>query len=251
VYPGNRRRRWLRWGLLYCAGVLAVFVIGLVIEAAVSPGPKQPQALNPAVPSPPWMRSAALSPAQRAASPGQELTGPVAVVPGRQLINGVELGFPHSAVGAVSAPADVMSEAGSTLDPDRAAAVMRMTADPSVATAPQEAAHGAVSDRRYLGIPASGPVPPGASVQILPAEYQVPSGSADQVLVLLLCDFITTQPEGGTQTRIAVFPLRMHWAQADWKAAAVGGGNYLNLAAGPGSPQSADLGWQQLQMSGG
>ena len=44
------RRRWLRWFLVYAAGVLAVAVIGLVIEAAVSPGSGQPQDSGSAFP---------------------------------------------------------------------------------------------------------------------------------------------------------------------------------------------------------
>ena len=52
------------------------------------------------------------------------------MIQGRELINGVYLGFPHSTAGAVSAADDVVSEVFSTLDPDRAAAVMRLTADP-------------------------------------------------------------------------------------------------------------------------
>ena len=52
MYPGYRpRRRWLRWILVYCGGVLALAVIGLVIEAAVSPGPRQPQTFSPTVPA--------------------------------------------------------------------------------------------------------------------------------------------------------------------------------------------------------
>src|ERR1700688_3338484 len=37
------RRRWLRGVLVWAGGTLAVAVIGLVIEAAVSPGTGQPQ----------------------------------------------------------------------------------------------------------------------------------------------------------------------------------------------------------------
>jgi hypothetical protein len=248
MYPGNRPRRWLRWLLVYCASVLAVMVTGLVIEAAVSPGAKQPQDLSPKVPTPPW----ASTPAPRPTStPGESsgtpaLAGPVQLLPGREQVNGVALGFPQSTVGAVSAAADTAGEVFSTLDPDRAAAVMRMTADPSYASAPLQAAQGANSDRQSFGIPASGPVPPGYSLLVQPVEYQVRDDTADRVTVLLLCDATTSRPGQGTQTRVAVFPLQMHWAQADWKVASVGTDSYASLAAEPFSPRAAALGWQEL-----
>jgi hypothetical protein len=200
MYPGYRpRRRWLRWGLAYCGGVLVLAVIGLVIEAAVSPGPRQPQTFNPVIPALPLASSArpAARPGtqqQPAASSSPPLAGPLAVIQGREFVNGVYLGFPHSTAGAVSAAADVVSEVFSTLDPDRAAAVMRLTAAPSYAGAPQQAASGAASDRQTLGIPATGPVPAGYSLLVQPVEYQARDVTADDATVLLLCDFTSTQP---------------------------------------------------------
>ena len=246
MYRRIRSRRWLRWGLAYAAGVLALAVIGLVIEAALGSGPNTPQSLPPtSLPTPPWVTSA---PSSASASPA--LTSPVQVVPGRQLINGVYLGFPHSTAGAVSAADAVVTEVGSTLDPDRAAAVMRMTADPSFKNAPEQAAEGAVNDRKDLGLPSGEPLPSGASVQIEPVDYQVRDVSADLVTVLLLCDFISSVPGQGTQMQIGVFPVRMHWAEDDWKVLSVGGDNYSSLVADPGSPQAASLGWQALVPTG-
>jgi hypothetical protein len=249
MYHGNRTRRWLRWGLAYVIGVLALAVIGLVIEAAVSPGPEKPQSLPPtSLPTPPWVTTAPAAPPSASSSPA--LTGPLQVVQGRELINGVYLGFPHSTAGAVSAADAVITEVGSTLDPDRAAAVMRMTADPSYTDAPEQAAEGAVNDRKDLGLPTGGPVPDGASLQIEPVEYQVRGVTANEASVLLLCDFISTVPGQGTQTQIGVLPVQMHWSEDDWKVLSVGSGSYLNLAADPDSPQAASLGWQELQPAG-
>jgi len=227
-------------------------VIGLVIEQAVDPGPAQPQSLVPtAIPTPPWVTSPAPAPSPSATPTSPALTGTVQLVQGREEINGVYLGFPHSTVGAVSAADEFVAEIGSTLDPDRAATVMRMTADPSYANAPQQAAEGAVNDRESLGLPASGPVPQGASFEILPVEYQVQDVTPDQVTVLLLSDFISTLPDQGTQTKVGVFPARMHWAENDWKILADTSANYENLSADPDSPQAASLGWQNLEPAGG
>jgi len=252
MYPYRPRRRWLRWILAYLAGTVAVMVIGLCIEGVVSPAPQDPPDLIG--PTPLWAQPASPATAARpsarprasASSGTAALSGPLALVAGRQVINGVELGFPHSTAGAVSAAADTAGEVFSTLDPDRAAAVMRLTADASYADAPQQAAHGAASDRQYLGVPAAGPVPAGYSLVTEPVEYQVRDVTADSALVLLLADFTTTQPGEGTQTRVAVFPFPMSWADGDWKAADPGNASYLSLAAEPFSSQAAALGWQEL-----
>jgi hypothetical protein len=256
MYTGNRRRRWVRWGLAWFAGTLALMVIGLVIEQAVAPAPKGPQSLMPstipALPGAPGTTPAAApSPTPSPAGSSPALSGTVQVVQGAQEINGVSLGFPHSTVGAVSAADADVTEVLSTLDPDRAAAVMRMIAGPSFAGGPQQAAEGAVNDRKAFGLPASGPLPPGASLETEPVEYQARDVGADQALVLLLCDFISTAPSQGTSTRIGVFPLQMQWSAGDWKVASVGGSSYANLAAEPDSPQSAALGWQALDPAGG
>jgi len=248
MYPAPRpRRRWLRWFLVYCAGVAALFVIGLVIEAAVTPDSKGQQSFTYSVPTPPWVPGAAPTPrpSAKAASPAP-LSGPVALVPGDEVINGVSLGFPHTTAGAVSAGADVVDEVLSTLDPDRAAAVARMTAETSYADGPQMAAHGAIEDRQSLGLPAAGPVPASYSLVVQAVEYQAGNVTAGSALVLLLCDFTTTQPGLGTQTRVGVFPVQMHWADADWKVASFGTSSYVSLAAEPYSPQAAQLGWQEL-----
>lgn len=256
MYPRYRARRWLRWGLLYVVGVLALMVAGLVIEAAVSHGPQAPQALpSTTIPVPPWA-SAAPSPAPRTTSTpartgGAAPTGPVRLVQGRELINGVYLGFPHSIAGAVSAAAGFLTAIGSTLDPDRAAAVMRMAADPAYPEGPQQAAEGVVNDRKGLGLPASGQLPQGVSLQVQPTEYQVRGVTPDRVTVLLLCDFTATVPGQGTQTRIGVFPVRLHWHAGDWKILAPGAARYAGLAANPASPKAAALGWQELEPPAG
>jgi len=254
MYDSYRpRRRWPRWFTLWFFGTLAVAVIGLVIGAALSPGSGRQQGPALARPAPSASAaSAALSGASPTAGTGSGavMSGAMRVVPGRELVNGVYLGFPHSTAGAVSAADAVVGEVFSTLDPDRAAAVMRLTAAPSFADAPQEAAQGAVSDRESLGIWPSGPVPAGYSLLVQPLEYQTRDVAGETVTVLLLCDFTTTVPGTGTQTRIAVFPVRMAWTQSDWKAASFSGDGDAGLAAEPFSPAAAAAGWQELLPSG-
>jgi hypothetical protein len=250
MYPYRRYRirHWIRIGIAAAAGLLLATAIGLVIE--VGTGPHTEPAYTPptvpnlfsgygTTPSP-----AAPSPTASAVQP--ELSGPLQLIQGQGLINGVYLGYPHSTQGAVSAAGQFATQLGSTLDPDRVASIIRMTADPSYPQGPQDFAQGMVSTRRDLGLPASGPVPDGASLVLEPVEYQVRDVTPDQVTVLLLSDLVITLPAQGTQTRIAVYPLRMHWAQDDWKILAPGNASYLKLAAEPGSPQAASDGWQEL-----
>jgi hypothetical protein len=127
---------------------------------------------------------------------------------------------------------------------------MRLTAAPAYPDAAQQAAQGAVADRQDLGIAASGPVPAGYSLLVQPEEYQARDVHADSLTALLLCDFTSTQPGTGTETRIAVFPVQMTWAQADWKVASFGAGGDDALAADPFSAEAATLGWQELLPAG-
>jgi hypothetical protein len=132
------------------------------------------------------------------------------------------------------------------LDPDRAAAVMRLTAAQSYASAPQQAAQGAENDRSALGLSPGGEVPSGYSLLTQPVMYQAKNLTANSATVLLLCDMTTTQPGQGTQTRIGVFPVQVAWTDSDWKITSFGTSSDAGLAAEPFSPQAAALGWQEL-----
>jgi hypothetical protein len=245
TYRTPRVRRWLRWIAGYLAGVAVLAVIGLVIEAGLTSHDVKPQAIPPtSLPTAQWEQTAQTQTPESMASPA--LTGALQLVSGSQEINGVSLGFPHSTAGAVSAADALASEAGSTLDPDRAVAVMRMLADPSFADGPQQAARGVASDRTALGLQASGPVPQGYGLELSPQEYQVRGVSADRVTVLLLSDITATTPGGGTTTKVGVFPVALHWAQGDWKVLPTPATDYSGLTAEPDSAQAASLGWQQL-----
>jgi hypothetical protein len=260
-----RSRGWRRWRLLWLSVLaLTVFtVIGLVINAGIDRAAPPPQAFPPtALPVPPWDSPLSVAPSPPAPSVSSSrpvgasggstsLTGPVQVVQGATTVNGVWLGFPHSTAGALSAADEFAALLLSTLDPDRAAAVMRLVADPSYPAGPQQVAAAAASDRQALGMPASGAVPDGASFTWDPVEYQVRDVSADRVTMLLLCEVTSTMPGQGTASGIAVYPLAVHWAQADWKVLPPPGRDYSGLAAQPGSPQAASLGWQQLIPAGG
>ena len=240
--PADRRRR-IRLVVFAALAVLVFVAIGLVVQTAL--GPKAKENLTPPAPIPVPAGSAA--PAGATPAPTPALTGPIQIIQGSQLVNGVYLGFPHTTQGAVSAADEFMTQIGSTLDPDRASAVLQLTADPSYPSGPQDFAQGTISERKQLGLPATGQLPSGTSVVLDPVEYQVRDVTADQVTVLLLADDVLTLPGQGTQTRVGVYPLRMHWAEDDWKILQPDPHtSYSQLSAVPGTAQAAANGWQEM-----
>lgn len=192
---------------------------------------------------------AAVSSLAAPASPAPEVSltapaGPITVVGGARVTSGVQLGFPPSIVGAISAAAYEFVEAYG-LDPAHEEVVGQLTADSSNPAFPQDAATAALNLRKMLGLSATGPVPAGYAVQLKAVEYQVRDLTADQVLVILLCEVTYVRP-GSEAENTGVFPFLMHWEQGDWKNAGHTDSTYLKLLATPDSPSAAALGWNPL-----
>src|SRR5258708_4823762 len=210
----NPRRPLGRY-MIAAAAVFALLVmIGFVAKTAMATNQKTAQRGSATGQHPVSVPSVSSTPGGNSVSAA---TDPIKLVRGDQLVNGVYVGYPHSMAGAVSAAVEFMSQLGSTLDPDRSAAIMRLVADPSYPTAPDEWAQGTSSARTSLGLSPVGLLPSEAAVMVGPVEYQLRAASADQATVLLLANYTTSLPGAGTKTSIAVFPLRMHWAGGDWK----------------------------------
>jgi len=236
------RRRTGRYAALTAAGLAALTGIAYVVASAMSG-----THASAGSPSPRTNPVATVSaPSSVAPSSSGGSSAPVALTRGSQLVNGVSVGYPHTLAGAVSAASEYMADLGSTLDPDRTAAVMRLVADPSYTDGPAEWAKGTSDARASLGLPTSGLLPSAAAVMLGPAEYQVRDASDDEVTVLLLARYTISLPGTGTKSSNAVFPLRMHWAGGDWKVLKPDGTTYTSLAAAPGSDQASSLGWQEL-----
>lgn len=254
MYP-SRSRQALRLIITIVAIGVAVMAAILVIEQigqpSSAPEPRQLPPTYPALPSPGSPARPSTPASSQSQSQDMPVSGPLQLVQGSRQINGVELGWPHTTVGAVSAATSFTVEIGSTLDPDRAAAITRLAADPEVSDAPQQAAQGALNDRKQLGVTAVGPVPNGTSIASEPVEYQLRAVTPDKVLVLLLCDTVTTQPSTGTQSSYGVVPVQATWTGGDWLMDPPAGGTYGNLAAEPDSPQASTLGWRDLQQTEG
>ncbi|MFJ9523108.1 hypothetical protein ACIRPK_33290 [Kitasatospora sp. NPDC101801] len=240
------RRRILPLLLLGIFVFLAAIGVGVAIES--DNGPRGPKTYSPpaAIPAPGSVTG--IDPNAESTSPA--LAGPLQLVRGARLVNGVAVGYPHSSVGAVSAAVEYWRQLGSTLEPDRAAAVARVVADADWSDAPDTLAKGPAATRKALRLPASGQLDPGTSVTLNPVEYQVRSVGADSIQVLLLSTYTTSVPGTGMQTRMGVYPLDLVWSGGDWRIPAPSGTSttdYTSLVAEPGSAQASAKGWNELK----
>lgn len=195
----------------------------------------------------PGTTSASSSPAP-GTSPIPVPSGAVTLVPGTRLANGIEVGYPHSTAGAISAATQYLDAVASTLDPDYAASLMRLAGDPGDDELPADLAHSTVALRADLHLPSSGPLDPPIAFQTTAEMYQLRDPSADHVLVLLLTSSTFINARGAMAQSTGVFPVQMHWTDGDWKLAAIGGTgqNYSALAATPDTQSAVGQGWRAL-----
>lgn len=236
LQPTVRRRVWVVIAVM--AAVVAIVLVGVLLTQAGD---------NPERRGEPTPSASAGSTGPTPAATGSTNTESLQLVPGRQRVSGVSVGYPHSVAGAVSAAVEIWSQVGSTLDPDRAAAVGRLVADPSWTDAPDDFAEGPKNTRRSLSLPASGDVGPGASIGVEAAEYQLRSKSSERVTVLLLGYLTTNSPSKGSQTKIGVFPAYLHWSGGDWKIEKGTGTDFGDLAEQPGTAAAASAGWLEFK----
>lgn len=241
----ERPRRRL-WPLLVIGSVLLLVVVavGVALESAASP--HKPESYAPPA-ADPLTTSGATAKSSSSSSSAASPSGALTLIQGNQLVDGLYVGYPHSTTGAVSAAVEYWTQLGSTLDPDRAATIARLAADPTWTDGPEQLAKGPVATRQELGLPTTGSVPAGASVQLEPVEYQLRNSTANASTVLLLADYTTTTSSEGSSTHVGVFPLQLIWAADDWKIASPTDSNtYSDLAAIPGSAQASADGWAEL-----
>lgn len=180
-------------------------------------------------------------------SPVPVPSGAVSLVQGARLADGIEVGYPHTTVGAISAAAQYLDAVASTLDPDYAASLGRTVGDPAVPALPGNLAASATKLRAALQLPAEGPVPAPAAFMTTAQMYQLRATGADNATVLLLTSNTFINTHGGTAGTVGVYPVRMHWTGGDWHLAGIGTGvDYSALAATPDTQAAASQGWQAL-----
>ncbi|MEY9926295.1 hypothetical protein ABH926_000917 [Catenulispora sp. GP43] len=167
---------------------------------------------------------------------------------GARVADGIEVGYPHTIVGAVSAASEYLDAAASTLDPDYAASVMRIAGDPGNTALPSSLATSIVKLRSDLQLRSDGPLAPQVTFQTTAQMYQLRNVAADDALVLLLTDSTFINAHGGTAQTTGVFPVQMRWVAGDWKVGAIGrtGQDYAVLAATPDTQAAVKQGWLAL-----
>jgi len=182
------------------------------------------------------------------ASPVPVPSGAAMLVQGARLADGIEVGYPHTIIGAISAASDYLDAVASTLDPDYAASVMRVASDPANPALPANLAASTVTLRADLQLPTGGPLAAPIAFQTIAEMYQLRDATANDVLVLLLTDSTFVNAHGGMAQTTGVFPVRMHWTAGDWKLASIGGANenYSSLDATPDTQTAAGQGWLAL-----
>ncbi|MEY9932567.1 hypothetical protein ABH926_007218 [Catenulispora sp. GP43] len=188
-----------------------------------------------------------------AAPPVAVPSDPLRVVPGARTADGIQVGFPHTTAGAVSAASEYVDAAASTLDPDYAASVMRVAGDPGNTALPANLAASIVKLRAELQLRSDGPLDPPTTFQTTAQMYQLRNIAPDDVLVLLLTDSTFINSRGGMARTTGVFPVQMRWIAGDWKIGAIGRGgqDYSALAATPDTQAAVNQGWQALVAASG
>jgi hypothetical protein len=173
-------------------------------------------------------------------------SGALTLVPGAHLSDGVEVGYPDTTIGAVSAAAQYLAAAASTLDPDYAASVMRVVGDPGNSTLPAKLVASTLELRADLHLPTTGPLTAPIAFSATVQMYQLRNATPDSMLVLLLALGTFTNAQGAIGETTGVFPLHMHWTEGDWKLASIGGQDYSALNATPDTATAAGGGWSAL-----
>lgn len=222
------RATWLR----RAAAISALAAAALAATAGIMLAPHRGRAVSRPAAGPP---GAALPPAAR----------PLRLVPGAGLVNGIYTSYPHSTAGAVSAATEFLTELGSTLEPDRAATIARLTADPSYPQAGPDAARGAVSTRRQLCLPATGSLPPATAVLLVPVMYQLRDVTAGRLTVLLLFTYTETLP-AAIREHLGVTAARLNWTPDGWRLMQPAAADLSALLATPGTAGAARKGWKAL-----
>jgi hypothetical protein len=175
-------------------------------------------------------------------------SGAVALVQGTRLADGVQVGYPHTLLGAISAAAAYLGALASTLDPHYAASLGRTLGDPTDPTLAADLASSVAKLRTALQLPTTGALPAPVAFLTTPQMYQLRDTDRDHALVLLLTSNTFINAHGGLAETTGVFPLRMHFSSGDWRIAHLGDTNqdYSSLNAPPASAAALGKGWQNL-----
>lgn len=164
--------------------------------------------------------------------------------PGR-VVHGVPMGYPHTALGAVSSAAHYY-EALDLLDPAAAQQQAEVIAQPGFATAMGLQAKAAAQQlRSAFGLPADGTSDNANYFAQQARAFRIVTESPDRVTLWLLMDDSTSDkglPDSSTDVLGAV----MVWAGGDWRMAVLQQMGTAPRPVPPDSAQARQEGWRPL-----
>jgi hypothetical protein len=226
------------FAVVLALGIVAVLAI---LASHVVAGGHRSAARHPGHPGP-----------SAASRPPAPKGSPLRLTTGTGWVNGIYTRYPRTFAGAVSAAVEFITELGSTLNPDRAATVARLTADSSYRSAAQDAAASVIAARRALGVPASGPLPDGTGAFLVPVMYQLReagpasgSGFRGGLTVLLLYNYTLTAQSGAAE-HVGVTAVRLTWTPASWRMLTPPAHDLAALLAMPGTAEATAKGWEAM-----
>ncbi len=236
---GMRRRRAAR-RLGFGATVLVAALGGAGAFVLWGPAARQ----HAAAPVP-----VASSPASaQSSSPPAGAAGIPAVLPAPQrVVQGVPVGYPHTAAGAISAGAHYM-ESVDVLSPDTLVSQLKVMAASQGDLGTLAGTWGVeLQERRQsLGLPPTGTSDGSDFVSVQAGGYQIVSLTADRVQMWLLASETTTLAGVQHAPQIYTLPVAVQWADGDWKLAAVADAGPAPASATPDTQQAQDLGWTSV-----
>ncbi|ONI48501.1 hypothetical protein [Streptomyces sp. IB2014 011-1] len=171
----------------------------------------------------------------------------VALPEGTEKVGDLPVGFPHTPEGAAAMAVTSARNAWS-FDPAKikegiltyASARYR---NPMAASAED----GAEGNREFAGVPGTGPLPPGASLNAWPIGVKWTEAGSDTVNVLVLMRVTSVSKEGAEpKTSIVVVPGRSVWESDDWKGDATDP-NTLPAPTEIGTAKFNEDGWKAIQ----
>ncbi|MFG1928927.1 hypothetical protein [Cryptosporangium sp. NPDC048952] len=231
---------------IWAVVVVVLLLIAVVVNACTGPDDKAPVPSGTVAGGSPTPESDGVVPDLPPNNPEFSERAPLRLPRGEREAEGVQVGFPQSQAGAVAAAIEYGTAITSTLDLDRAPAVLRAVSDGSYGSDGASLRAAPEFWRQQLGLPTTGPVPAGASLSFVVSAYQVKDRESDRVTVLTLGYVTGTTATRAPQSFLVLFPVLLVWA-GDWKLQKRpdDAPDYADLRLAPDTPAAAAAGWRE------
>lgn len=231
---------------LWALAIVVLLLVAVVVNACTGPDDTKPVPSGMVAGGSPTPESDGVVPELPPNNPEFSERAPLRLPRGEKESEGVEVGYPQSQAGAVAAAIEYANAITSTLDLDRAPAIVRAVSDGSYGSDEASLRAAPVFWRQRLGLPTTGPVPPGASLSLVVSAYQVKEREPERITVLTLGYVTGTTATAAPQSFLMLFPVLLVWT-GDWKLQkrAEDAPDYADLRFPPGSPEAEAAGWRE------